>query len=161
MPAGGMRWNSHLPKKGAGRPKGSVDGVRRPGIKGGQRGRRFEAEKQEDPLYIPGHNRHAMSDQPAWIDDVADLARGQRIIRDSLRDARLGERMAGVMESLLSRAESGDHKATELLLAYVGGKPVAFQATGDLDQMDPDRLAAMADEVEGRLRVVPKSGEGA
>ena len=150
MPAGGMRPNSHLPKAGAGRPKGSVDGVRRPGVKGGATKRRTQAEKAEDPFTVPGERNTAMGHQPDWIDDVQDLARGQRIIRDALRSARLEERMLKVMDRMLTDAENGDNKARELLLAYTGGRPVAFQQTATVD-LTGDQLAGLAAQVRAEF----------
>lgn len=150
MPGGGMRWNSRLPKANAGRPKGSVDGVRRPGINGGKTKQRTPSEQAEDPFYIPGHNSHAMQHQPDWIDDVQDLARGQRMIRDALRDARLHERVVNVVDALLTKAEGGDNKSAELLLAYIGGKPVAFSENTNRD-ISGDEIASMADAVRDEM----------
>ena len=149
MPSGGMRPNSRLPKKNAGRPKGAVTGVRRPGVKGGKTKRRTQNEKAEDPLTVPGETRTAMTGQPVWIDDVQDLVRGQRLIRDALRAAHASERLYKIMDAHLTKAEEGDRAAFETILAYIGGKPVAFQENRNID-LTGDQVAELAKQVRAQ-----------
>ena len=151
----GEVWNSHLPKPGAGRPRGARNGVLRPGIKGGvARGGRSQAAKDADPLHIPGNgaatsaNHAALS--PAWANTDL-IAVGQRKIHEALHEARNRDKVEKVVNALLDKAGNGDYKAAELVLAYYGGKPVAYVSRQNSSELTGDSVASMAEAVAAQL----------
>lgn len=149
----GENWASHLPHEGAGRPKDSKNGVRRPGVKGGTAQRkRGAAEKREDPLFIPGSNQPAQK-PPHWA-DIDKIAEGARRIHLALHEARRVDQIEGVIDRMLEDALAGNYKAGELMLSYFGGKPVAYVARGQTGGggLSGDAVAAMAAQVTEKMR---------
>ena len=169
MPSGGMRWNSRLPKRNAGRPKGSKDGDANPGIKGGGTKRRTPGQKKTDPLYIPGGYGSQMAGQPEFL-TVDDVVHGARAVQEILSKRRWENRFEDVLDALFDegmgfqRDEEGavakkgqrNVKALELLLQYKYGKPVTLNENLNRD-ISAEDVAAMAEKVRGQLTVVPPS----
>lgn len=151
----GEVWNSHLPKPGAGRPKGARDGVRRPGIKGGKgHGGRSQSAKDADPLSIPG-NRNASAqnhaiENAAWA-DIDKIAIGQRMVHEYLHRPESVEKIQKIIEKQLDKAMTGDQRATDSVLAYYSGKPVAYVARKTESDLSGDSVAAMAEAVAKQL----------
>lgn len=166
---GGMRWNSRLPKKGAGRPKGARDGDANPGIKGGQK-RRNTSQKRNDPLYIPGKSGDPMAGQPEFL-TVDDVIHGARAVQTILSKGRWENRIEDVLEKVYEAAvgrvsvgEKGtaeervvakepNMKAAELLLQYKFGKPVTLNENINRD-LTADEIAATAEQVGRHLKLV-------
>ncbi len=148
----GEVWNSHLPKAGAGRPKDAKDGVRRPGIKGGQRGHsnRSQAAKDADPLYIPGNSNGGRQKPPDWA-DVDKIAAGQRMVHEYLHQARNIERIERIVDKQLEKAEAGDQRAAERVLDHFAGKPVAYVSRHTTGELTGDDVAKMAEAVGKEL----------
>ncbi len=153
MPSGGMRWNSKLPKEGAGRVAGprnsdgtNVDGQRHPGRKGGQPNRNGE---------IKGKHKKAEPEPAAVFGaSLIDLEEGAREIRSILTDETHREKFTELVDMAFVKALNGEYRFYEDLMNRYGGKPVVTQAniTGD---MSGDETAALADQVEKNLK-----GEG-
>lgn len=161
----GKVWNSHLPKPGAGRPRGAKNGVRRPGIKGGNRAHsnRSQAAKDADPLHIPGNPNGAAQRPPDWA-DVDKIAAGQRRVHEFLHEARNKDKIERVVMAILDKAADGDYKSAELVLAYFAGKPVAYVSRKNEQELSGDSVAAMAAAVSKELdskglRLVKRSSE--
>lgn len=163
MPSGGMRWNSRLPKRNAGRPKGSKDGDANPGIKGGGTKRRTPGQKKTDPLYIPGESGNQMAGQPEFL-TVDDVVHGARAVQEILTLPRWKHRFEDVLDALFDEGmgihRDGDGapvkqgqrnvKALELLLQYRYGKPVTLNENLNRD-ISAEDVAAMAERVRDKL----------
>mgnify|MGYP001568297150 CR=1 FL=1 len=163
----GETWNSHLPKKGAGRLRDSKNGVLRPGIKGGdiKHLRRSKAAQDADPLFIGTSGTGARAQKPPHWADVDKIAAGQRRIHDYLHEARNRDKIEKVAESLLDKAAGGDYKSAELVLAYFAGKPVAYVSRKSETDLTGDAVAqmaaAVAKDLESKgLRLVKREAPG-
>lgn len=146
MASGGMKANSKLPKKGAGRPAGPQNsdgtspGGRNFGAKGGDPDRRKTGE----------YDRRG----PNWETDpegkfgasLLELQDGAREIRNFLVSARNRDRIERIVEKAFTEAEAGNFRYYEDILNRFGGKPVMTQTNITAD-LTGDETAALAKQV--------------
>ncbi len=162
MPSGGMRWNSKLPKAGAGRAPGpqnsdntNPDGQRHAGRKGGQPNRNGEIRGK--------HKKAEPEPTPVLGASLIDLEEGAREIRSILTDKDHREKFIELIDMAFAKAIDGNYRFYEDLMNRFGGKPVVTQAN-IIGDMSGDETAALAEQVEknfeaGGLRLVPREDE--
>lgn len=162
MASGGMRKNSRLPNKGAGRPSGprnsdgtSPDG-HRPGIKGGSPHPYTKGEGKTKQWQTNPEEKFGAS--------LLELEDGAREIRNILMEARYQEKLRELVEVAFTRARAGEFRFYEDIMNRIGGKPVSTQ-TNVVREMTGDEVASMAEQIKGKfekegLHAVPDEEAG-
>lgn len=140
MPSGGMRWNSKLPKEGAG-PRGNAGSGRNYGRNGGQENRQGEVNGQQW--------EHTTEEKLGA--SLPELQEGAAHIRFILMEKKNIERYEKMIDVAFTKAEGGDFRYYQDLMDRRGGRPVAVQR-GESLELTGDQVRDMAEQVREQFK---------